>query len=88
MPKERKLLFSVTAKDCDWDYYRGSGAGGQKRNKTSNAVRCTHKDSKAVGKAEDTRSQLQNKIVLLSLFLEVFLLLKQQYLLIIQFFYQ
>ena len=59
--KEKELLFSVTAKDCDWDYYRGSGKGGQKKNKTSSAVRCTHRASKAVGQAEDTRSQLQNK---------------------------
>jgi len=58
---EKELLFSVTAKDCDWDYYRGSGKGGQKKNKTSSAVRCTHRDSKAVGQAEDTRSQFQNK---------------------------
>lgn len=59
--KQRRLLFSVTAADCRWDYYRGSGAGGQKRNKTSSAVRCTHKESGAVGQAEDGRSQLHNK---------------------------
>ena len=58
---EKKLLFSVTAKDCRWDYYRGSGKGGQKRNKTSSAVRCTHTASGAVGKAEDTDSQVKNK---------------------------
>ena len=58
---EKKLLFSVTAKDCRWDYYRGSGKGGQKRNKTSNAVRCTHSASGAVGQAEDTDSQKKNK---------------------------
>ena len=57
----KQLLFSVTAKDCTWDYIRGSGKGGQKRNKTSSAVRCHHKDSGAVGYAEDTRSQLKNK---------------------------
>jgi hypothetical protein len=34
MEKE-KPLFSVTAADCDWSYTKGSGAGGQKRNKTS-----------------------------------------------------
>jgi len=58
---EKKLLFSVTKKDCRWDYYIGSGAGGQKRNKTSNCVRCTHEASGAVGKSEEGRSQSQNK---------------------------
>lgn len=57
----KELLFSVTASDCRWDYFKGSGAGGQKRNKTASAVRCTHLASGAVGKAEDTRSQHQNK---------------------------
>lgn len=58
---ERELLFSVTASDCRFDYFRGSGKGGQKRNKTSSAVRCTHEASGAVGQSEATRSQLQNK---------------------------
>ncbi|MHA1962534.1 MAG: peptide chain release factor family protein [Candidatus Thorarchaeota archaeon] len=57
----KKKLFSVTASDCRFDYFRGPGKGGQKRNKTSNAVRCTHKASGAVGVATDTRSQTQNK---------------------------
>jgi protein subunit release factor B len=57
----RKKLFSVTAADCKFDYFRGPGKGGQKRNKTSNAVRCTHKASGAVGVATDTRSQYKNK---------------------------
>lgn len=58
---EKKLLFSVTAKDCRWDYYRGSGSGGQKRNKTSNCARCTHVSSRAVGKSEEGRSQIVNR---------------------------
>ena len=57
----RELLFSVTADDCRFDYYRGTGKGGQKRNKTSSAVRCTHKESSAVGQSDDTRSQHENK---------------------------
>lgn len=58
---KKELLFSIGQKDCRFDFYRGSGKGGQKRNKTSNAVRCTHLASGAVGKAEDTRSQVKNK---------------------------
>lgn len=61
MPRE--LLFSITAKDCDFDYYRGSGKGGQKRNKTSSAVRCKHRASGAVGQSDDTRSQHRNKSI-------------------------
>lgn len=57
----KELLFSVTAADCRWDYYRGSGPGGQHRNKRDSAVRCTHISSGAVGQAEDTRSQHDNK---------------------------
>lgn len=56
-----ELLFSVTASDCRFDYFRGSGKGGQKRNKTSSGVRCTHKESGAVGVSDDTRSQHDNK---------------------------
>lgn len=58
---KKELLFSVTAKDCRWDYYRGSGAGGQHRNKTELAVRCTHLASGAMGQAEDHREQPRNK---------------------------
>lgn len=59
----KQKLFSVTAKDCRWDYYKGSGKGGQKRNKTENCVRCTHVASGAVGKAEQGRSKDQNRRV-------------------------
>jgi len=59
--KKRKLLFSVTAKDCRWDYYRCPGAGGQKVNKTSSGVRCTHTASGAVGQSCDERVQHVNK---------------------------
>jgi protein subunit release factor B len=58
---EKKLLFSVTARDCDWSYTRGTGAGGQKRNKTSSAVHCTHRASRAHGYSEASRSQSENK---------------------------
>lgn len=57
----RELLFSVTAADCDWSYTKGTGAGGQKRNKTSSAVHCTHRASGARGYSEASRSQHENK---------------------------
>lgn len=57
---DKELLFSVTKKDCRFDFYKGSGAGGQKRNKTSNCCRCTHLASGAVGKSEEGRSKDQN----------------------------
>jgi protein subunit release factor B len=57
----RELLFSVTAKDCDWSYTRGTGNGGQAKNKTSSAVHCTHRASGAHGYAEDTRVQAKNR---------------------------
>lgn len=54
-------LFTVTASDCEWSYFRGSGHGGQKKNKTSSACRCVHKASGAVGESSESRSQFQNR---------------------------
>lgn len=61
MDNKKELLFSVTKEDCNWSYTKGTGAGGQKRNKTSSAVHCTHKASGAKGYSEASRSQLENK---------------------------
>lgn len=61
MEKKRELLFSVTAKDCEWSYTRGTGNGGQKKNKTSSAVHCMHRPSGAHGYSEASRSQLDNR---------------------------
>ena len=60
---DKELLFSVTKKDLKIETMRGSGKGGQHRNKTDSAVRITHPDSGAVGYSENQRSQLQNKKV-------------------------
>lgn len=57
----KDLLFSVTAANCEWSYTKGTGAGGQKRNKTSSAVHCIHKPSGAHGYSEESRSQSENK---------------------------
>jgi protein subunit release factor B len=58
---KKELLFSITAKDCEFTATRGSGPGGQHRNKVSTAIRCRHKTSGAVGYSEGARSQHQNK---------------------------
>lgn len=57
----KELLFSVTAQDCEFEVFRGTGKGGQKKNKTSSAVRCRHKESGAVGTCQDDRKQHINK---------------------------
>lgn len=54
-------IVTVTKDDCEWICQRGSGNGGQKKNKTSSAVICTHKISRAQGYAEDMREQFRNK---------------------------
>jgi RF-1 domain len=46
---------------CVVDTYRASGPGGQKRNKTSSAVRLRHPASGLLVIAEESRSQHENK---------------------------
>ncbi len=57
----RTKIFSVTKKDCVWKMTKGSGAGGQHRNKKSTAVYCSHPPSGAQGYSCDTRQQGKNK---------------------------
>jgi hypothetical protein len=47
---------------CRTDLYRGSGPGGQKRNKTSNAVRLTHLPTGLQVTATESRSLKLNKL--------------------------
>jgi hypothetical protein len=46
---------------CEVDTYRASGPGGQKRNKTSSAVRLRHPSSGLIVIAEESRSQHENR---------------------------
>lgn len=47
-------------RDLVWKATRGSGAGGQARNKTSSAIQLTHKPSDITVRVESERSQFQN----------------------------
>ena len=58
---DRECILRVTAKDFDVSHVRGSGPGGQHRNKTATGVRMKHRASGAVGEATDNRSQDENK---------------------------
>ncbi len=49
------------ARRCRWEMFRGSGPGGQKRNKTSSAVRVSHAPTGLSATASDSRSQATNK---------------------------
>lgn len=53
--------------DLEWKFSRGSGAGGQNRNKTDSAVDLTHRPTGVVVHCETERSQLQNKANALAL---------------------
>ena len=57
----RALLFSFTKKDFRVDWYRASGPGGQKVNKTSSACRITHKETGLHAQCQESRSAYANR---------------------------
>jgi peptide chain release factor 1 len=58
---KNKPILSLTAKDFRWEYYRGSGNGGQNKNKTDNCCRCTHPPTGVMAYSEDGRSKEHNR---------------------------
>jgi protein subunit release factor B len=58
----KKLLFSLKKNDFEVEHYRGSGKGGQNRNKRFTCVRIYHRVSGAVAQSCEQRNQYQNKV--------------------------
>lgn len=58
--KSRELLFTLTKKDFKLNFFSGTGAGGQHRNRHMNCVRLQHPDSGAMTTGQSHREQRAN----------------------------
>ena len=61
MGTERELVLRIKAKDCEWQYFRAGGPGGQNQNKRDTAARCIHHPSGARGESREAREREENR---------------------------
>jgi len=59
--KNKQLLFRLTKKDFELEFFCAGGNGGQNVNKVATACRIRHPASGAIAKAQEHRTQLANK---------------------------
>ena len=61
--EDKQLLFTLSKENGDFivQPFKGTGNGGQKRNKTMSACRITHPASNTVSECQEERSYTQNK---------------------------
>ena len=67
LPELEESEFHLDPAEVKIDVFRSSGAGGQKVNKTSSAIRVTHLPTGTVVECQDERSQYKNKARALSI---------------------
>jgi peptide chain release factor 1 len=67
LPEPSPVEVRLDERDLDWSTCRGTGAGGQKRNKTESTVLLTHRPSGLQVRCETSRSQQHNRAMALVL---------------------
>ena len=65
LPEPSSEAFEINEHDLEWSTTRGSGPGGQNRNKVETVAVVRHKPSGITVRAESERSQHRNRILAL-----------------------
>ena len=79
MPEiEKDTNITIPAEDIKMDVYRSSGAGGQKVNKTSSAVRLTHIPTGIVVASQVERNQFANRDIAMKMLISKLVEIKEK----------